>query len=300
MNRSLFDGWPDILDDIQCEMGCSARMIKTTPISGGSINSAYRLDCMLNEHEKRFFVKINRFDHADMFAAEVEGLKALGEAKAIRVPQAVLSGMNDSHAWIVTEYIAFGGADANSDRKLGEQLAMLHRHTSDGFGWHRDNTIGSTAQLNPQMNDWPMFWRQYRLGYQFDLLAGRGVHIAGRDALLDVVPTFFASYQPVPSLLHGDLWGGNRGVDDQGEPIIFDPAVYYGDRETDLAMTELFGGFGADFYASYQDTWPLDADYAVRKRLYNLYHILNHANLFGGAYLHQAEGMVARLLAEVR
>lgn len=104
---------------------------------------------------------------------------------------------------------------------------------------------------------------------------------------------------PIASLLHGDLWSGNYAFDDDGQPVVFDPAVYYGDRETDLAMTELFGGFSADFYAAYQSAWPLDSGYRVRKQLYNLYHILNHLNLFGGHYLHRAEATMEGLLAEI-
>jgi fructosamine-3-kinase len=141
------------------------------------------------------------------------------------------------------------------------------------------------------------------LGFQLRLAAQHGYGGAlARDgeALLDRVAAFFDGYQPVPSLLHGDLWGGNHGYLEDGAPVIFDPAAYFGDRECDLAMSELFGGFAADFYAAYRAAWPLDAGYAVRKSLYNLYHVLNHANLFGGGYVAQATRMTAQLLAQIR
>jgi fructosamine-3-kinase len=114
------------------------------------------------------------------------------------------------------------------------------------------------------------------------------------------MPDLFADYQPMPSLLHGDLWSGNYAVTQAGEPIIFDPAVYYGDREADLAMTELFGGFSQRFYAAYNETWPLDSGYQLRKTFYNLYHILNHFNMFGGGYARQAERMIEQLLSDLR
>jgi fructosamine-3-kinase len=169
------------------------------------------------------------------------------------------------------------------------------------FGWDRDNTIGSTPQLNEPSVDWVTFWRERRLGYQLELAARNGYRgrlkqrgerlLDGLGALLD--------HNPVPSLLHGDLWGGNLGYDEAGEPVIFDPACYFGDREADLAMTELFGGFGRRFWAAYQEAWPLSEGYPVRKHLYNLYHVINHLNLFGGGYLSQAESMIDRLLAEI-
>jgi fructosamine-3-kinase len=144
------------------------------------------------------------------------------------------------------------------------------------------------------------FWRDQRLGYQLKLAArsGRDLLKKGERILADL-GAFFQNYRPVPSLLHGDLWGGNVSAVER-QPVIFDPAVYYGDREADLAMTELFGGFSEQFYQAYRDTWPLDDGYPVRKTLYNLYHVLNHFNLFGGGYGSQAERMIDSLLSELR
>lgn len=268
------------------------------PATGGSINRAYRMSG--DGHD--FFVKFNRAGMLEMFAAEAEGLNALNASGAIRVPEALAWGETDAHAWLVTEYIAFGRSRADTAEQFGRQLAAMHRTTAERFGWHRDNTIGSTPQPNGWMNDWIAFYRERRLGFQLDLAARRGFggSLQQKGArLLEVLPAFFATYQPLPSLLHGDLWGGNQGTDTEGDPVIFDPAVYYGDREADLAMTSLFGGFSPDFYAAYHAAWPLDSGYGVRKTLYNLYHILNHANLFGSSYAGQAEMMMDQLLAEV-
>ncbi|MFQ5486860.1 MAG: fructosamine kinase family protein, partial [Gammaproteobacteria bacterium] len=156
--------------------------------------------------------------------------------------------------------------------------------------------------INTPDEDWPRFWQQRRLGYQLQLAARNGYDDGLRqrgERLLEAVPLFFNGRQPPPALLHGDLWSGNYAVTRSGEPVIFDPAVYYGDREADLAMTELFGGFPAAFYDAYNEAWPLAPAYRVRKTLYNLYHILNHLNLFGAAYLSQAQAMMEQLLSEV-
>ncbi|HXH72123.1 MAG TPA: fructosamine kinase family protein [Mariprofundaceae bacterium] len=270
------------------------------PAGGGCINSAYRLS---DADGRLLFLKLNRASLSGMFAAEFDGLVELRQPAAIRVPEPLCFGQTASHAWLVTEHIRFASPRAGSEARLGEELAALHRHTADRFGWHRDNTIGSTPQPNGQATDWIDFLRERRLGFQLRLAAGNGFR--GRlqslgERLLDDLPRFFDTYRPLPSLLHGDLWGGNLAYDEAGAPVIFDPAVYYGDREADLAMTELFGGFGRDFHAAYRAAWPLDEGYPVRKTLYNLYHILNHANLFGGGYASQAESMLQRLLAELR
>ncbi|OOY41228.1 hypothetical protein BOV91_12580, partial [Solemya velum gill symbiont] len=166
----------------------------------------------------------------------------------------------------------------------------MHRKTADAFGWNLDNTIGSTPQLNDWNKSWINFWREQRLGYQLQLAGHQGSLQRQGEKLLESFHLLI-DHAPQPSLLHGDLWGGNIGYDDSGNPVIFDPALYFGDREADIAMTELFGGFGREFYAAYNAAWPLDAGYPIRKKLYNLYHILNHLNLFGSGYLGQAEGM---------
>lgn len=266
-------------------------------VGGGCINAA----CRLEDGNRRYFVKLNDAPLLDMFEAEAEGLREIARTNTVSVPQPVALGTAGAQAFLVLEYLELGGrggADA-----LGHELAAMHRCSAERYGWHRDNTIGSTPQSNRYCDDWVRFWQEQRLGAQLELAAHNGyrgsLQQKGQD-LLRRIPALFTDYSPGPSLLHGDLWSGNWAVSGDGQPVIFDPAVYFGDRETDLAMTELFGGFGPAFYAAYNEAWPLDAGYPVRKLLYNLYHILNHLNLFGGGYGSQAESMMGRLLAEIR
>jgi fructosamine-3-kinase len=290
--------WDRVAEAITEATGERFEPVERGSVGGGCINEAARIE---SADGRRYFVKLNRADRLDMFEAEFEGLAELAAPRALHVPEPVAVGTAEGRAFLVMEYIPLGGGGAGA--ALGEGLAALHRTTRPRFGWHRDNTIGSTPQVNTETDDWVEFWRRHRLGFQLDLAArkghrGRLQRLGGQ--LLERFPALFTDYSPRPSLLHGDLWGGNWGTDTEGRPVIFDPAVYYGDREADLAMTELFGGFGPDFYAAYRAAWPLDPGYPVRKTLYNLYHILNHLNLFGGGYGSQAEHMMERLLAELR
>lgn len=267
------------------------------PVGGGSINTTE----VLEGGGRKFFVKLNAAARLYMFEAETEGLAEIANSESVRVPQPVCHGTHGGQAYLVLEYLDIGRPSKDSDRLLGRQLAAMHHTTRAHFGWRRANTIGSTPQINAEENDWPTFYRRQRLLYQLELATGNGHGgnlLRRAEPLLEKIPVFFASYQPLPSLLHGDLWGGNHAALRDGAPVIFDPAVYFGDREADLAMTELFGGFSEDFYAAYREAWPLDSGYRVRRDLYNLYHVLNHLNLFGGAYRSQAEQMIERLLSE--
>ena len=266
--------------------------------SGGCINQSVVLT---GRDGRRFFLKINQATQAEMFAAEAASLQALQAAGAVHVPEPVAQGLSESFAWLVLSFLSLGHGKQNP-MLLGRQLAALHQVTSPMFGWHRDNFIGSTPQVNATEQSWIVFFRDQRLRPQLEL--GHGHWVSGRvqqlaNRLLEVLDRFFDNYGPVPSLLHGDIWSGNYGYLQDGTPVLFDPAVYFGDREADLAMTELFGGFPPDFYAAYREAWPLDSGYAVRRDLYNLYHVMNHANLFGGGYARQAEQMMSRLLAEI-
>jgi protein-ribulosamine 3-kinase len=284
----------------------------TTPIGGGSINDAYRLE---GTDGSRYFLKLNEARHLPIpstlrqgsgrawlrtgFAAEAQGLNAIAATNTLRVPRPIVHGTANSYSFLILEHLELG---SRGDAKLlGEQLAAMHRCTAPHFGFTHDNFIGTTPQPNGWKDDWVDFWREHRLGFQLHLAVQNGygdqLQRLG-EKLLDALPAFFAGYSPQPSLLHGDLWNGNHAFLADGTPVIFDPAPYYGDRECDLAMTELFGGYPADFYAAYRAAWPLDIGYAVRKDLYNLYHILNHANLFGGGYARQAEQMMQRLLVK--
>jgi protein-ribulosamine 3-kinase len=290
--------WRAVTELIEQASGQDFSLIFVQPVGGGDINSAYRLQ----GKNHSYFVKLNRRELADMFAAEFNGLKEIIGIGSIHTPSPIVHGEAGSHAFLVLEYVEFGASNQQAQRSLGHQLAELHRHKQPYFGWHRDNTIGSTPQINTQSDDWIEFWRKQRIGFQLQL-AGRngyrGKLQTQGEKLCRALDGLFEGYLPQPSLLHGDLWAGNCAVDKQGRPVIFDPACYYGDREADIAMTELFGGYSREFYQSYNETWPLDTGYAVRKTLYNLYHILNHLNLFGAGYQRQAENMIMQLLAEL-
>ena len=267
-------------------------------VAGGSINGARRCET----ERGPVFVKNGERSAHEAFAAEAAGLNALSQTQTVRTPRVLAVRTWARGAFIALEWVDLGRATRSSEAVLGEQLAWQHRTTQAQFGWSRDNTIGATRQVNAPSADWIAFLREHRLRYQLELAAnnGGGNELRERGELLcESLDAFFADYRPVPSLLHGDLWGGNWGTDSDGLPVVFDPAVYFGDREADIAMTRLFGGFGAAFYAAYHSTWPLDPGAPVRSTLYNLYHVLNHYNLFGGAYLAQAESMIDKLLAEV-
>lgn len=265
------------------------------PIGGGSINSSYKLSA----NGQHYFVKTNHARFAGMFAAEAEGLSAIVNSQSIRAPKPICYGEYQASTYIVMDYLPLASASSHSTSLLGEQLAAMHRTTQQQYGWHIDNTIGSTPQPNTPSDDWGEFFRQQRLTYQFTLAERNGYPLSQADTLLDHIDDLL-THRPPASLLHGDLWSGNYGICTDGAPVIFDPAVYYGDRETDLAMTELFGGFPACFYSAYWHHYPQEAGYSTRKTLYNLYHIVNHLNLFGGSYYSQAKQMISMLLSEVR
>ncbi|MEN9898910.1 MAG: hypothetical protein RLZZ66_2559 [Pseudomonadota bacterium] len=286
----------DIAAQISAATDSQFDIIATKSVAGGDINNAF----ILQGSKQHYFVKLNRASLLEMFAAEFEGLNAISSTNTIRTPRPILFGQANQSSFLVLEYIEFTRMTATAQRTLGEQLAHLHQQKQPYFGWIRDNTIGSTPQINTRAYDWATFWREHRLGFQLRRAAENGYngklqHLG--EKLCARVDDFFTHYTPTPSLLHGDLWGGNIACDTQQRPLIYDPACYFGDRETDLAMTELFGGFGVDFYSAYNSVWTLDAGYQTRKTLYNLYHILNHVNLFGAGYERQAQQMMEQLLS---
>ncbi len=266
-----------------------------TPVGGGCINDAWRIEA----DGRPWFVKLNHEGRLAMFEAEAEGLAELAKPGALRVPKPVGTGVGGVQAFLVLTWIDVAPANGEVHRRLGEGLARQHTVTADRHGWHRDNTIGSTPQINRQASRWSEFLRDQRLGYQLALAARNGYGSAladGGERLLGSLDVLLGDDDPAPSLLHGDLWGGNWAMTDDGAPVIFDPAVFYGDREADIAMTELFGGFGRGFYDAYRSVWPVEDGSAVRIALYKLYHVLNHLNLFGGGYLAQAKGLIDGLL----
>lgn len=246
----------------------------------------------------------------------MEGLAALAAAvdpaMPLRIPAVRACALLGERAVLVLEWLplAVPGSRAGSDQAwhgLGAALARLHRHSTQDpalsagngrFGWEHDNWIGSAPQRNRWCGDWAPFFRECRLAPQLAWAERQGHPFRGAEALLDRVEAWLARHQPLPALVHGDLWAGNGGVLVDGRGTIFDPAVHRADREVDLAMAALFGGFPAAFFAGYDATWPRPAGHQWRQRLYNLYHELNHANLFGGGYRSQAQATISALLSD--
>jgi fructosamine-3-kinase len=264
-------------------------------LAGGDISAAWRLATGPGD----VFLKSGPPGARDMFEAERDALAELAAAAAVRVPRVLACVSTDATSVLALEWLDLTPPDAAANRSFGEQLADLHRHCRERYGWYRDNTIGATPQPNGWSDDWVDFFRRERLRHQLALAANNGYGDALRKAgsWLDAhIEQLFDGYRPRASLLHGDLWGGNWAMTD-GQPIMFDPALYYGDRESDLAMTRLFGGFSPEFYRAYEKSWPLARGYEARMHLYQLYHVLNHLNLFGSAYLGHALQLFRKLRA---
>ncbi len=286
--------WASILQHLRDAGVAVNSEANARPVSGGDISAAWKLDT----DDGPVFLKTGPASSAEMFFAEAEGLTELGAANAVRVPAVLAANVDGDTAFIALEWLECERNSAASEQLLGEQLAAMHRVTRERYGWHRDNTIGLTPQHNDWSDDWIAFFNEHRLGYQLELAASKGFggelqELGAR--LRKRLPVFFEGYEPAASLLHGDLWGGNWATS-AGSPVIFDPAVYYGDRETDLAMTRLFGGFGRRFYQAYEASWPLERGHRERQHLYQLYHVLNHLNLFGSGYHGRAMALMRQLL----
>jgi len=290
----------DVLNDsISRFSGSVSRIQHVEAVAGGSISRSLNL----RTESARWFVKLNDADLHEMFEAEADGLSALSACPAVRVPRVVAHGVSGRQAFLIMEHLELLPlTERQAGINAGRALAELHRITGGEFGWHRPNFIGSTPQFNAAQRTWPLFFARQRLRPQLELAkrqGHKGKFIADGERLAEKLPALMVDHQPGISLLHGDLWHGNAALDESDRLVLFDPAVYFGDREADLAMTELFGGFPNSFYAAYRNAWPLAEGFEQRKTLYNLYHVLNHLNLFGNSYLHQAERMIGKLLAEI-
>ena len=275
------------------------------PVGGGCIHRAWRLE--LRDGSRRF-AKTNRAALLPVLEAEADGLAALQAAAASAVPGPALPSIPEplglaelkGEAVLLLSWLELGGSDPRGWQELGRGLARLHRaslQASDGrFGWQRSNFIGSGPQPNSWCSHWATLFSEQRLGVQLQLAADAGRALPQAQALLEQVPHWLAGHEPEACLVHGDLWSGNAGLLLGGGSAVFDPAVYRADREVDLAMARLFGGFPADFFKGYGQEWPLPAGHHQRAELYNLYHLLNHANLFGGGYWQQSAASIQALL----
>ncbi len=285
--------WIEVAQAIEKKTKTEFAIANSRSVSGGCINQGYRI----SSSDTAYFVKLNDATQVKMFAAEALGLKQMYATQTITVPQSICWGVAGNSSYIVLQWLDLSGGNNHSWREMGRQLAAMHRQgTGNSFGWDRNNTIGSTPQVNTWMDSWADFFAEQRIGYQLRLAKRRGGSFPDTNKVMHAVRDKLADRQPDSSLVHGDLWSGNAAIATDGAPVIFDPATYYGDRETDLAMTELFGGFPAAFYNGYNEVWQLDSGYPQRKSIYNLYHVLNHFNLFGGGYSNQAQRIIQQII----
>lgn len=260
-------------------------------VEGGDTHRAYKI----SDGKRRFFVKTNGRHHLPHFEAEAEGLRHLSETQLFTVPDVVCTGTVSDHSFIVLEHILMQPGDAADWYALGQRLAELHlQETQAMYGWQEDNYIGHTLQPNAWHKKWCQFFAEQRIGYLLQVLDEKGEALADVENVVTAVKALLQGHTPSSSMLHGDLWQGNVGFQ-RGAPVLFDPAMYFGDREADIAMTELFSKFPQAFYNGYNSVWPLDDDYQYRKSVYQLYHILNHALLFGGHYVDSARAMLKNL-----
>ncbi|MDX1694770.1 MAG: fructosamine kinase family protein [Ketobacteraceae bacterium] len=264
----------------------------------GCINETWQAH---GEGLEPLFIKVGAASAADMYEQEIKGLKLLEQAQRFRVPKAHFVAANDNVACLVMEFIDLGPVRGGSEKAVGEALAELHSFTNDQFGLAEDNYIGRSPQVNGFADNWWAFFCERRLTVQMEMAKDNNMRdqlVDRIQRLIDTVPAAFGEHAPAASLLHGDLWSGNMSVDENGKPAIYDPAVYYGDAETDIAMSKMFQSLGDRVYEVYHSHHPRREGMETRRNLYDLYHWLNHFNLFGVTYLGQVEQCVDAVLAE--
>lgn len=280
-------------------LGCGVEVLSCTSVGGGDIHMSYQVELVAAGVVRHVFVKSNSEQFSQLLEAESQALLEIEKHAVLKTPQCL--GL---HALGGQVYLALEWLDLKSrgdDYALGCQLAKLHQITHSRYGWHSDNFIGYSKQSNHWVDSWSDFWLEHRLkpqllaaekqGFSKSLKKNQKPLIAASKALLE-------NHHPQASLLHGDFWGGNKAFLADGQPVIFDPASYYGDREVDLAMAGLFGGFTHDFYVGYESVSPLDDGFNQRKVLYNLYHQLNHLNMFGTTYLGECLRAIKSIVGE--
>ena len=278
---------------LKIENHTGSKIKSLSSISGGCISDAYKV---VLQNDKNFFLKLNFNASADMFIKEAHGLNELKKANAIRIPEVMLFDTS----YILLEHIEAGVKSNNFFENFGRKFAQLHKFSQNEFGFYEDNYIGSNPKLNAagedEKADWVKFYFNKRILFQYKLAEKnrystdklrKGIRLL-ENKFEDIMK---GSAEP-PALLHGDLWGGNYMIDENGEACLIDPAVYYGHREADLGMTKLFGGFNNRFYSAYNECYPLKEGYLYRENIYKLYHVLNHLNLFGSSYYTQAIALI--------
>lgn len=282
-----------IEDQLSEHTGASQKIISSLPMGGGSINDAFELQT----NEGKFFLKVNSASrYPEMFRREMQGLQALREPGVIQVPEPKLVGEENDVAWIVMEHIEKGHYGESFRDNFGFQLASLHKVRAGSFGFENDNYIGSLSQKNDRLELWGEFFVNMRIEplvrQARDAAMLDNGSVASFEKLYLKLDSFFP--EEPPSLIHGDLWSGNFMANKKGEPVIYDPAVYYGHREMDIGMSRLFGGFDRQFYESYNDHFPMESGWEERIEVANLYPLMVHVILFGGSYLYDVKSILKR------
>lgn len=267
------------------------QLVSARPVSGGCINDAYALEF---QNGSKAFLKYHPNSPKRLFLLESIGLREICIADGPRVPHilAVSEGGNGSPAFLLLELVEPGSRTSSGEEQLGRRLAQMHRPRQQRFGWQEDNYLGPTLQPNSTRKSWADFFLENRLEYMVRLLEKTGRYrreLRIVTSALKPAAELLGKHTPAPSLVHGDLWSGNVLYDEMGAPVLVDPAIYYGDREVDLAMADLFGGFGHSFFSAYKKEWALTGGWEDRRPIYQLYHLLHHALLFGDNYMAQSE-----------
>ncbi|MCJ2376655.1 fructosamine kinase family protein [Vibrio sp. ZSDZ34] len=284
--------WQAISDQLSETLLFEFKIKERTKMLGGDINECY----MISDGEQRYFVKINQKDFLPKFEIEALNLRALRETSTVSVPEVVLISTTKECSFIILNYIPVKPLDLPTESFLfGQNLAKLHKWGEQKeYGFDHDNYIGTTLQPNNWHKKWNRFFSDQRIGWQLQLLKEKDIKFVDIETFVELISDLLHGHNPKPSLLHGDLWHGNVAKTAFG-PLCYDPASYWGDRECDLAMTELFGGFQPDFYEGYESILAIEPGYELRKDIYNLYHVLNHCQIFGGEYMEHAETLISKI-----
>ncbi len=284
--------WTSLSQQVSDAIEQSFQLEKKHEVSGGDISRAY----IIEDRGSRFFVKLNALDKLEMFETELLALQSLADSETVAVPRPICAGQTKDTSFIVLEYLELVSGTDQQWFELGESLAKLHQYGDQAmYGWDTDNFIGKTPQPNRWCKKWCTFFSEERIGWQLELAEEKGFHFGDISQLVSTIKQLLSHHKVQPSLLHGDLWSGNIAFV-HSSPVLFDPACYWGDREADIAMTELFGRLPEPFYLGYQEHWPLEKGYEQRKEIYNLYHLLNHCNLFGEQYYAEAKKVLASIM----
>ena len=292
--------WSAIEKSIQAARISDFSLSHQQVVSGGDISQAY----VVSGNHQQFFVKINSSAFLGNFQQEVLGLSYLARCHQLVTPQVITTGVHQRQSFLVLEYLDL--SQSGKDSCFAESLVSLHQITAQEFGFESNNYIGGNPQYNSWLSDWGQYFVEYRLRPQFELLFQGNLKSSidnkvteNSETLMKQCRFILNSHAPQPSLVHGDLWQGNYAFDRHGNPVVYDPACYFADSEVDIAMLEMFGSPSAEFYSVYYQQRPPKSGIEIRKKIYNLYHLLNHANLFGGGYLSRVVNSIEQILKDI-